>query len=165
MRELSCMEASQLGAQAVLANVPSAAWLTTVSRQSFVVDGDVAAAAAALRGAVRDLQASPAKYNSWTELRGDGRDFTLLAVTAIGWLDPTRITLAPEPSDGGRTRVRMVGWSAGLLPLTIPAAPLLNLCLFFVPFAGVSWLRTSKLKKAMLAQASAPGDVGPSPLS
>ena len=34
-----------------------------------------------------------------------------------------------------------------------------------VPFAGVSWLRTSKLKKAMLAQASAPGDVGPSPLS
>ena len=84
---------------------------------------------------------------------------------AIGWLDPTRITLAPEPSDGGRTRVRMVGWSAGLLPLTIPAAPLLNLCLFFVPFAGVSWLRTSKLKKAMLAQASAPGDVGPSPLS
>ena len=145
MRELSCMEASQLGAQAVLANVPSAAWLTTVSRQSFVVDGDVTKAEAALRGA--------------------GRDFTLLAVTAIGWLDPTRITLAPEPSDGGRTRVRMVGWSAGLLPLTIPAAPLLNLCLFFVPFAGVSWLRTSKLKKAMLAQASAPGDVGPSPLS
>ena len=80
---------------------------------------------------------------------------------AIGWLDPTRITLAPEPSDGGRTRVRMVGW-AGLLPLTIPAAPLLNLCLFFVPFAGVSWLRTSKLKKAMLAQTSG---LEPSPLS
>ena len=60
MRELSCMEASQLEVQAVLANVPSAAWLTTVSRQSFVVDGDVAAAAKALRGAVRDLQASPA---------------------------------------------------------------------------------------------------------
>ena len=162
MRELSCMEASQLGAQAVLANVPSAAWLTTVSRQSFVVDGDVTKAEAALRGAVRDLQASPAKYNSWTELRGDGRDFTLLAVTAIGWLDPTRITLAPEPSDVGRTRVRMVGWSAGLLPLTIPAAPLLNLCLFFVPFGGVSWLRTSKLKKAMLAQTSG---LEPSPLS
>ena len=84
---------------------------------------------------------------------------------AIGWLeslDPTRITLAPEPSDGGRTRVRMVGWSTGLLPLTIPAAPLLNLCLFFVPFAGVSWLRTSKLKKAMLAQTSG---LEPSPLS
>ena len=112
MRELSCMEASQLAVQAVLANVPSVAWLTTVSRQSFVVDGDVAAAAAALRGAVRDLQASPAKYNSWTELRGDGRDFTLLAVTAIGWLDPTGITLVPEPSDGGRTRVRMVGWAS-----------------------------------------------------
>tara|TARA_B100000683_G_scaffold121529_1_gene119398 strand:- start:2 stop:280 length:279 start_codon:yes stop_codon:yes gene_type:complete len=74
-------------------------------------------------------------------------------------------TLAPEPSDGGRTRVRMVGWSAGLLPLTIPAAPLLNVLLCFVPFGGVSWLRTSKLKKAMLAQASAPGDVEPSPLS
>ena len=81
---------------------------------------------------------------------------------AIGWLDPTRITLAPEPSAGGRTRVRMVGWSAGLLPLTIPAAPLLNLCLFFVPFGGVSWLRTSKLKKAMLAQTSG---LEPSPLS
>ena len=81
---------------------------------------------------------------------------------AIGWLDPTRITLAPEPSDGGRTRVRMVGWSAGVLPLMIPAAPLLNLCLFFVPFAGVSWLRTSKLKKAMLAQTSG---LEPSPLS
>ena len=65
---------------------------------------------------------------------------------------------------GRRTHARSHG-GLGLLPLTIPAAPLLNLCLFFVPFAGVSWLRTSKLKKAMLAQASAPGDVGPSPLS
>ena len=66
---------------------------------------------------------------------------------------------------GRRAHARSHGRLAGLLPLTIPAAPLLNLCLFFVPFAGVSWLRTSKLKKAMLAQASAPGDVGPSPLS
>ena len=56
-------------------------------------------------------------------------------------------------------------WTDSPSASTIPAAPLLNLCLFFVPFAGVSWLRTSKLKKAMLAQASAPGDVEPSPLS
>ena len=42
----------------------------------------------------------------------------------------------------------------------VPPSPII-----FVPFAGVSWLRTSKLKKAMLAQASAPGDVEPSPLS
>ena len=64
---------------------------------------------------------------------------------------------------GRRTHARSHGrLSAGLLPLTIPAAPLLNLCLFFVPFAGVSWLRTSKLKEAMLAQTSG---LEPSPLS
>ena len=93
MRELSCMEASQLAVQAALANVPSAAWLTTVSRQSFVVDGDVTKVEAALRGAVRDLQASPAKYNSWTELRGDGRDFSCLLYTS------------PSPRDMRRSRM------------------------------------------------------------
>ena len=158
MRELSCLEARQLGLQAALAKVPSAAWLTTASRQTFVVNGDVGAAAAALRRAVGELRGA-APYNSWLELRGGGRAFTLLAVTRFGWLDPTRVTLAPEPSGG--TRVRMVGWSAGLLPLTVPAAPLLNVLLCLVPSLGVSWVRTAKLKKALLTQAgpnSAPGD-------
>ena len=159
MRELSCLEARQLELQAALAKVPSAALLTTVSRQTFVIDGDVSTATAALRHAVVELRASAAPYNSWLELRGGGRAFTLLAVTRVGWLDPTRVTLASEPSGG--TRVSVVGWSAGLPPLTVPAAPLLNVLLFFVPFLGVSWVRTAKLEKAMLAQAvpnSAPGD-------
>jgi hypothetical protein len=166
-RSLGFFERKQLKLQFTLAKyIPSAAWITTRASENFVLDVSISEAAAATQAAVEALRTDPklrARYNSWMQLLpeegkslNDSEKFALLAVTKIGWLDPSLITLSKEGDDASapKTRVRVVGWSAGFLPITVPGAPLLNVLLFWVPFGGVSFVRMPKLKRAMKEAAS-----------
>lgn len=154
MRELSQLETAQLPLQGWLAmRVPSMAWLTTRGSCSFTLDCPVDECAQILRAAVAEMTTVPKPYNSWMEVQpATGRTLTLYTVTKLGWLDPTLLSLSAGPSGG--TKVSAVGWSAGLLPLTVPAAPLLNALLFWVPFSGVSSIRVGQLRRHCEAAAA-----------
>jgi len=65
----------------------------------------------------------------------------------LSWMDVVDVSLTPCD---GSTLITLRSCSSGLLPASFPLAPLLNACLFFIPFYDLdqnrSWIRCLKQK-------------------
>lgn len=62
------------------------------------------------------------------------RTIVVDTLTKKKWMDQIRIKVSPPGEDGTFCKARVVTSSTGFLPLIVPAAPFLNMVLFFVPF-------------------------------
>eukprot|EP00658_Telonema_sp_P-2_P041320 TRINITY_DN2953_c0_g1_i2.p1 TRINITY_DN2953_c0_g1~~TRINITY_DN2953_c0_g1_i2.p1 ORF type:complete len:102 (+),score=17.30 TRINITY_DN2953_c0_g1_i2:163-468(+) len=68
------------------------------------------------------------------------------------WLDILEVRCKPSDAGESCTNVYLKSYSSGFLPLTIPLAPLLNFCLFFVPFAGIGGVRLGILRDKLASE-------------
>ena len=87
---------------------------------------------------------------------------TLLSLPPAEWLDAAEVEVAEESGRGadakdGRVVVVARCFATGFLPVSVPLAPLLNVLLFWVPFASLHRRQASEVRRRMAAVLEAAG--------
>ena len=84
-----------------------------------------------LPGAEAELLQEPALFSRGVVRRAEGRIRRVECYTKAGWLDV--LTVRVTPCEGG-VEVHLKSVSMGLLPMSVPLAPLLNVLFCAAPF-------------------------------